>query len=137
MACCRHGPNGGCCGEDWCISEEETEVECSCEYPHGHDFEPPFETCTCVPDCFHIVPLNLEAIMREERVNIGESGLVIEQQDRDFDKLVAERDAAIERGVELWEVLYHYTLHSSTVRRLLEQVEAKINKLRPSGWGQV
>ena len=71
------------------------------------------------------------------RVNIGESGLVIEQQDRDFDKLVAERDAAIERGVELWEVLYHYTLHSSTVRRLLEQAEAKINKLRPSGWGQV
>ena len=49
----------------------------------------------------------------------------------------AERDAAIERGVELWEVLYHYTLHSSTVRRLLEQAEAKINKLRPSGWGQV
>lgn len=24
-----------------------------CDYPHGHDFEPPFERCTCqvCPDC--------------------------------------------------------------------------------------
>ncbi len=27
--------------------------ECGCEYPHGHDFEPPFETCTCAPGCSH------------------------------------------------------------------------------------
>ena len=39
-------------------------VECGCEYPHGHDFEPPFETCTCKPDCFHVVPLNLERILQ-------------------------------------------------------------------------
>ena len=27
--------------------------ECGCDYPHGHDFEPPFETCTCVIGCSH------------------------------------------------------------------------------------
>ena len=43
------------------------EIECSCEYPHGHDFEPPFESCTCEPECFHVVPLNLEALLEESR----------------------------------------------------------------------
>ncbi len=46
--------------------DEAIEIECPCEYPHGHDFEPPFESCTCAPDCFHIVPLNLEELIRHE-----------------------------------------------------------------------
>ncbi|KKM04346.1 hypothetical protein LCGC14_1765160 [marine sediment metagenome] len=32
-------------------------------------------------------------------------------------------EEAIQRGVELWKVLYHYTLHSRTVRRLLAETE--------------
>ena len=35
----------------------ELEVECGCDYPHGQDFEPPFETCTCKSDCRHTVPI--------------------------------------------------------------------------------
>ncbi len=27
--------------------------ECDCDYPHGNDWEPPFETCTCVLGCSH------------------------------------------------------------------------------------
>ena len=49
------------------------EVECSCEYPHGYDFEPPFETCTCEPDCFHI---GLEAILAGEN-----------EEEEDFDPM--------------------------------------------------
>jgi hypothetical protein len=46
MSCCRMGPNGGCCGEDWCVpAKEEAGVsnpnpvhsrcgleDCDCEY---------------------------------------------------------------------------------------------------------
>lgn len=37
---------------------EETD-ECSCEYPHFHDYslEDTMERCTCKPDCFHINPV--------------------------------------------------------------------------------
>ncbi len=31
-----------------------------------------------------------------------------------------------ERGVELWKVLYHYTLHSRTIRRLLAEAESSV-----------
>ena len=27
MSCCRMGPNGGCCGENWCVPPEEHEEE--------------------------------------------------------------------------------------------------------------
>ena len=27
---------------------------CECDYPHTSDFEPPFEACTCNPDCYHL-----------------------------------------------------------------------------------
>ena len=99
-----------------------------------------FDFHTLPPSC----PIYLEAQLEKAREEAVHWKANHDQQVRfkrvtaeKRDEFQAERDAAIERGVELWEVLYHYTLHSSTVRRLLEQAEAKINKLRPSGWGQV
>ena len=47
--------------------DEDEWEECDCEYPHGHGFEPPFEMCTCEPDCFHVVSLNLEDIFHESQ----------------------------------------------------------------------
>ncbi len=44
--------------------------ECSCDYPHGHDFEPPFETCTCTPGCSH----NVKHYTQED-ADIGEEVL--------------------------------------------------------------
>lgn len=29
------------------------EHDCGCDYPHGHDFEPAFEICNCIPGCSH------------------------------------------------------------------------------------
>lgn len=44
--------------------------ECGCDYPHGHDFEPPFETCTCKPGCSHD-----EQADTQEDADIGEEVL--------------------------------------------------------------
>ena len=33
---------------------EDTGDTCECDYPHTSDFEPPFEACTCNPDCYHL-----------------------------------------------------------------------------------
>jgi hypothetical protein len=46
--------------------------ECDCDYPHSHDFEPPFETCTCVPGCSHRV----EDVTQED-ADIGEECLCV------------------------------------------------------------
>ncbi len=52
---------------------------------------------------------------------------VLESRDNmaaDIIRLQARVEEAEQRGVELWKVLYHYTLHSHTVRRLLAKAEA-------------
>ncbi|KKM02993.1 hypothetical protein LCGC14_1778860 [marine sediment metagenome] len=40
------------------------------------------------------------------------------------DRYKARSEEAVQRGVELWKVLYHYTFHSRTVRRLLAEAKA-------------
>ena len=47
------------------------EHDCGCDYPHGHDFEPPFESCSCVPGCSHSIILPVT----QEDADIGEEVL--------------------------------------------------------------
>lgn len=52
------------------------------------------------------------------------------EAERDRDRYKARAEKAIQRGVELWKVLRHYTLHSLTIRRLLSKVEAQAERCR-------
>ncbi len=47
-------------------------LECGCDYPHGHDFEPAFEICNCTPGCSHDAryPTQEDADIGEEMLEL-------------------------------------------------------------------